>query len=88
MLGGNGRCGLGALPDGGRFAAVLPEDGAKVQRQPERVRLAQLLAQSHGLTFYDASYLAVAEEKEVVLVTADGKLYRRLPAGLPVELLE
>jgi len=46
------------------------------------------LAQSHGLTFYDASYLAVAEEKEVVLVTADGKFYRRLPAGLPVELLE
>jgi predicted nucleic acid-binding protein len=46
------------------------------------------LAQSHGLTFYDASYLAVAEEKKVVLVTADGKFYRRLPAGLPVELLE
>lgn len=46
------------------------------------------LAQSHGLTFYDASYLAVAEEKQVILVTADGKLYRRLPAGSPVELLE
>jgi len=47
-----------------------------------------LLAQSHGLTFYDASYLAVAEEKKAILVTADGKFYRRLPAGLPVELLE
>jgi predicted nucleic acid-binding protein len=46
------------------------------------------LAQSHGLTFYDASYLAVAEEEKVILVTADGKFYRRLPAGLPVELLE
>jgi predicted nucleic acid-binding protein len=46
------------------------------------------LAQSHGLTFYDASYLAVAEEEQVILVTADGKFYRRLPAGLPVELLE
>lgn len=46
------------------------------------------LAQSHGLTFYDASYLAVAEEEKVTLVTADGKFYRRLPAGLPVELLE
>jgi predicted nucleic acid-binding protein len=46
------------------------------------------LAQGHSLTFYDASYLAVAEAAETVLVTADGKFYRRLPAGLPVELLE
>ena len=46
------------------------------------------LAQSHGLTFYDASYLAAAEEINGTLVTADGKLYRRLPQGFPVELLE
>jgi predicted nucleic acid-binding protein len=46
------------------------------------------LSQSHGVTFYDASYLALAEERNTVLVTADGKFYRRLPPGLPVELLE
>jgi predicted nucleic acid-binding protein len=46
------------------------------------------LAQSYGVTFYDASYLAVAEEQKVTLLTADGKFYRRLPAGLPVKLLE
>jgi predicted nucleic acid-binding protein len=46
------------------------------------------LTRSHGITFYDASYLAVAEEERTVLVTADGKFYRRLPAGLPVQLLE
>ena len=45
------------------------------------------LAQGHDLTFYDASYLAVAEESKAVLVTADSKFYRRLPAGLAVELL-
>ena len=46
------------------------------------------LAQSYSVTFYDASYLAVAEEKKVDLVTADGKFFRRLPAGLPVRMLE
>jgi predicted nucleic acid-binding protein len=45
------------------------------------------LAKSYGITFYDASYLAVAQEKNAVLVTADARFYRRLPAGLPVELL-
>jgi predicted nucleic acid-binding protein len=59
----------------------VPFDRGVIQR-------AVVLAQSHGLTFYDASYLAVAEEEKTVLVTADGKFYRRLPAGLPVALLE
>lgn len=36
----------------------------------------------------DASYLAVAEERNAVLVTADTKFFRRLPAGLAVELLD
>ena len=45
------------------------------------------LALKHGITFYDASYLAVAEDREAVLVTADRKFYRRLPAALAVELL-
>jgi predicted nucleic acid-binding protein len=45
------------------------------------------LARKHAITFYDASYLAVAEDREAVLVTADSKFYRRLPADLAVELL-
>lgn len=53
----------------------------------ELIQRTVALANGHGLTFYDASYLAVAEERDAVLVTADGKFYRRLPGGLPVELM-
>jgi predicted nucleic acid-binding protein len=48
---------------------------------------AAALAKSLGVTFYDASYLAVAQEKAAVLMTADAKFYRRLPEGYPVQLL-
>ena len=49
---------------------------------------AAALAMSLGVTFYDASYLAVAREEKAVLMTADTRFYRRLPAGHPVQLLE
>jgi predicted nucleic acid-binding protein len=45
------------------------------------------LATGHGITFYDASYLAVAEQRKAILVTADRKFARRLPDGFPVEVL-
>jgi predicted nucleic acid-binding protein len=54
----------------------------------ELIQRTVVLAQGHGLTFYDASYLAVAEESKAVLVTADGKFYRRLPPGFAAELLD
>jgi predicted nucleic acid-binding protein len=54
----------------------------------ELIQRALSLSQRHRLTFYDASYLAVAEQRGVTLVTADSKFDRRLPAGLAVELLE
>lgn len=53
----------------------------------ELIQRTVALANHHGLTFYDASYLAVAAERNAVLVTADSKFCRRLPKGLPVELL-
>jgi predicted nucleic acid-binding protein len=45
------------------------------------------LSTGHGITFYDAAYLAVAMERDAILLTADGKFERRLPSGVPVELL-
>lgn len=70
------------------LAALWDLGLSEVPFSRELIQRAITLAQSHSVTFYDASYLAVAEEKKVTLVTADGKFYRRLPAGLPVELLE
>ncbi len=32
-------------------------------------------AEQYGLTFYDASYIALAEEKEALMVTSDRRLY-------------
>ncbi len=42
-------------------------------------RLAANLASRHGLTFYDASYAAVAQDRGALLATADRELIR---AGL------
>jgi predicted nucleic acid-binding protein len=45
------------------------------------------LTGSFGVSFYDASYLAVAERQKAVLVTADARFRRRLPADYPMRLL-
>lgn len=45
------------------------------------------LTGNFGVSFYDASYLAVAEQQKAVLVTADGRFRRRLPADYPMRLL-
>ncbi len=58
----------------------IPLDGATSSRALE-------LSQSYGITFYDASYLAAAGLQETVLITADSKLLRRLPAGAPARAL-
>lgn len=51
---------------------------------------AAVLAQKHGLSFYDASYAAVAQSREAMLVTADGALLREglgiAPGTLAVRL--
>lgn len=69
---------LGALGDLGLREVPL---------SPGLVKRTVALATSHGITFYDACYLAVAMETRATLLTADSKFLRRLPSGLPVELV-
>ena len=45
------------------------------------------LAVQHGLTFYDASYLAVARLHQATLVTADLRFLRQLPKNAPARPL-
>jgi predicted nucleic acid-binding protein len=42
---------------------------------------------SYGISFYDASYLAIAEQHKALLVTADGRFRRRLPDDFPILLI-
>jgi predicted nucleic acid-binding protein len=48
---------------------------------PDELTLAVRLSDEHGLTFYDASYAAVAQARSASLATLDGAL---LAAGLGV----
>jgi predicted nucleic acid-binding protein len=74
--------------DASEALAVLCDLGLdEVPLSRELIERTVVLAQHHSLTFYDASYLAVAEARKAVLVTADSKFHRRLPAGFAVELL-
>jgi predicted nucleic acid-binding protein len=45
------------------------------------------LASQHGLSYYDAAYVALAEDLDCVLITADERLARRTRAGGRVRLL-
>jgi len=69
------------------LAALCDLGLGEVASSREVIQRTVALALKHGITFYDASYLAVAEDRKGVLVTADSKFYRRLPADLAVELL-
>lgn len=40
------------------------------------------VAEKHGITIYDASYLALAEILEINLITADEKLAQKTPANV------
>ena len=51
---------------------LQPLDESQAQRAAE-------LAFKHGITFYDASYLALAETEDVPLYTADDRLIARVP---------
>lgn len=46
------------------------------------------LASIHGLSYYDASYVALAEDRDCILVTADQRLARRAHATGRVQLLQ
>lgn len=54
-------------------------------REPEPSRTLEL-AHSHGITYYDASYLALAEQTEAELVTADNRLASKV-VGCPVKVV-
>ena len=54
--------------------------GLETVRGGRIVRLAYGLAHEHDCAFYDALYLALAQELGVPLITADGRLYRRVRA--------
>lgn len=74
--------------DAVEILAALEELGLQeVALHGDLVSRSATLALDHGLTFYDASYLAIAESKGVVLITADVKFFRRIPAGFSVQLL-
>jgi predicted nucleic acid-binding protein len=65
----------------------MPDERTLGDRHRELIQRTVALAQGHGLTFYDASYLAVAQARNAILVTADSKFHRRMPAGVAVELM-
>lgn len=54
---------------------------------PDGANAALRLASQHGLSYYDASYVALAEELDCVLVTADQRLARSTRTGGRVRLL-
>ena len=54
---------------------------------PDAADAALRLASGHGLSYYDAAYLALAEERDCMLVTADQRLARRVRASGRVRFL-
>ncbi len=61
---------------------ALAEICPVVAAESEDLRLAGQLAQTHGLSFYDAAYAAVAQRHRALLATYDRQL---LAAGLGLE---
>ena len=54
---------------------------------PDAADAALRIASQHGLSYYDASYVALAEELDCVLVTADQRLARRIRTSGRVRML-
>ena len=61
--------------------AILRTLPLQTVSSPEITPLALDLALTHGLSVYDGTYAALAERLGVALVTADGKLARKLVEG-------
>ena len=60
---------------------------AVVAPMPDASDAALRLASQHGLSYYDASYVALAEALDCQLITADQRLARRIRAGGRARLL-
>jgi predicted nucleic acid-binding protein len=56
--------------------AVSDLENLPLQRSPHRPLLERIWELRHGVTPYDAAYIALAEVLDVVLVTADARLAR------------
>jgi predicted nucleic acid-binding protein len=78
-----------------RSAVISAERGAEalsdlvdfpLTRYPHSVLLTRIWGMRHGLTAYDAAYLALAEALDARLVTRDGAL-ARAGGGVRVEVI-
>lgn len=55
--------------------------------KPEMLGAIHETARSLGITFYDATYLTVAEKEGCTLITADEQLQKKVRGDIAVELL-
>lgn len=58
-----------------------------LQRSPHRMLLERIWELRHGITPYDAAYVALAEALDVVLMTADARLARAPGVKCEIELI-
>jgi predicted nucleic acid-binding protein len=63
--------------------AVLP-----LVRMPHRPLMDRIWELRHNLTVYDAAYVALAEDLDTILLTADGRLARAPTMRCEVELIK
>jgi predicted nucleic acid-binding protein len=52
--------------------------GVQTYGDDDLIRNGALFAERHGISYYDALYLALADRMAARLVTADARLYRRI----------
>jgi predicted nucleic acid-binding protein len=75
--------------DAGRSAQALTDLAAlPLQRVPHLPLLGRVWELRDNLSAYDASYVALAEELEAVLVTADGRIKRASGINCEIAVLD
>jgi predicted nucleic acid-binding protein len=67
--------------------AVSDLENLPLQRSPHRPLLERIWQMRHGVTPYDAAYVALAEVLDVVLVTADARLGRAPGIRCEIEVI-
>ena len=67
--------------------AVSDLENLPLQRSPHRPLLDRIWQLRHGVTPYDAAYVALAEALDVVLVTADARLARAPDIRCEIEVI-
>lgn len=77
----------GHLPARRAKQALVDLVDLPLHRAPHRALLARCWSLRDNVTIYDASYVALAEEMNVVLVTADARLSRAPGLRCQVEVL-